>query len=568
MNPYFLLLKSIFTPYMYTLLFGLSFAGLYGQNYELNPTAKDTTNSAILQAIYFQKFHQSKDAIFKEIDSISIKLTKLGYLDNQVLNTQLKDSVFTTQFFLGSNSKSVFIKYDSTLVSTDVLNRLNERYDDSYIYTEIKNVPKLLQKIIAELENQGYSFSQVSLKNIAKTKNGLQADLNIQISAQRTIDHIVVKGYTNFPKSYLKHYLKLKKGTVFNESKISDISSGLASIPFASETRSPEVLFEKDSTSIYIYLQKTKTNRFDGLIGFNSNDQGKLKFNGYLDLYLSNLFNKGESFSMQWKSNSEDRKTFNASLITPFIFRSPFSLGAELNIHKQDSTFLNTKGNFDLYYQFKLNHQILANLKTEVSNEITNNNLPVEDFKTVFYGTSYIYRKPDLIRPFQNKSYVQITGLWGNRTTISDNTKQAQSKYQLTASYIWTLNKNNSFFFKNQSALFLSDNYYLNELYRIGGISTIRGFKEESIYSSSYSIVNFEYRYHINLKFKLYSISDVGYIQNNSIDDDSTIYGFGLGYSYGTKNGLIDISYALGKQNNLPIEFKNATFHIKYLKVF
>ena len=560
-------MKSTFTPYIYTLLFGLSFAGLYGQNYELKLTAKDTANTAILQVISFQKFHPTNDGVFKEIDSISLKLSKLGYIDHQVLNTQLKDSVYTTQFLLSSNSESITIKYNTTLPS-HLLNQLNEIYDDSYIYTEIKNVPILLNNIIAELENQGYSFSQVSLKNITKTKDGLQADLNIQKSTQRKIDHIIVKGYTDFPKSYLNHYLKLKKGTVFNESKISDISNGLASIPFASETRSPEVLFEKDSTSIYLYLQKTKTNRFDGLIGFTSDDQGKLKFNGYLDLYLSNLFNKGESFSMQWKSNSEDRKTFNISLVTPFIFNSPFSLGAELNIHKQDSTFLNTKGNFDLYYQFKSNHQIIANLNTETSNEITDNNLPVQDFKSVFYGTSYIYRKPDPIRPFQNKSYVHITGLWGNRTTVLDNTKQAQSKYQLTASYIWTLNKNNSFFFKNQSALFLSDTYYLNELYRIGGISTIRGFKEESIYSSSYSIVNFEYRYHMNQTSKIYSISDFGYIQNKMINDDTTIYGFGLGYSYGTKNGLIDISYALGKQNNVPIEFKNATFHIKYLKVF
>lgn len=561
-------MKSIFTPYIYTLFFGLSFIGLYGQKFELKVTAKDTVNTEILQAISFHEFHKTKDSIFAEIASISLKLSKLGFIDNQILNTQLKDSIYNTLFFLGANSKSISIKYDATLIPEIILNQLNETYDDSYIYTELKNVPKLLNNIIAELDNQGYSFSRVSLKNITKTAEKLQAELNIQISTQRTIDHIIVKGYTDFPKSYLNHYLKLKKGVVFNESKISDLSNGIASIPFASETRSPEVLFEKDSTSIYLYLQKTKINRFDGLIGFASNDQGKIKFNGYLDLYLSNLFNKGESFSMQWKSNSEDRKTFNVSLITPFIFNSPFSFGASLNIHKQDSTFLNTKGNFDLYYLLKSNHQILANLRTETSNEISDNNLSVEDFKTIFYGTSYIYRKPDPIRPFQDKAHVHITGLWGNRATISDKVSQAQSKYQLTASYIWTLNKNNSFFFKNQSALLLSDNYYLNELYRIGGISTIRGFKEETIYSSGYSIANFEYRYHINLTSKFYSITDVGYIQNKMIDTYSTIYGFGLGYSYGTKNGLIDISYALGKQNNIPIEFKNATFHIKYIKVF
>ena len=83
-----------------------------------------------------------------------------------------------------------------------------------------------------------------------------------------------------------------------------DIPPWLFKIPLHS-IKFPEILFEQDSTTVYLYLQKTKTNKFDGLIGFNTNDQGKLKFNGYIDLYLNNLLNKGESLSINWKSNSE-----------------------------------------------------------------------------------------------------------------------------------------------------------------------------------------------------------------------------------------------------------------------
>ncbi len=60
-----------------------------------------------------------------------------------------------------------------------------------------------------------------------------------------------------------------------------------------------------------------------------------------------NNLNAGEEFTLYWKSDGKNQKTFNIGIELPYIFKSPFGLKANLNIFKQDSTFQNTKTAID-----------------------------------------------------------------------------------------------------------------------------------------------------------------------------------------------------------------------------
>ena len=50
--------------------------------------------------------------------------------------------------------------------------------------------------------------------------------------------------------------------------------------------------------------------------------------------------------------------------------------------------------------------------------------------------------------------------------------------------YIFNLNYKNSIYLKNSTQLLNSENYLTNELFRFGGINSIRGFNENSIDAS------------------------------------------------------------------------------------
>ena len=57
-----------------------------------------------------------------------------------------------------------------------------------------------------------------------------------------------------------------------------------------------------------MYLEKRKSNTFDGFIGFNNNENKKITFNGYLDVTLKNTLQVGEQFSLYWKTDGNQQR--------------------------------------------------------------------------------------------------------------------------------------------------------------------------------------------------------------------------------------------------------------------
>jgi translocation and assembly module TamA len=540
------------------------------QELELKIVPKDSLNNLVLKSIDYTQIHLTEKSLISEIDSVSFQLQKRGYLNNHLEEFKQNDSIYTAHYIIGDKTDLLKVYYDTGIIPKDIIRSRVTTINEEYFTTTIDQVSLILNEIVNYLESNGNTFVEVSLKNLITVEVGFEAKLSINNLKNRSIDNIVVKGYSKFPKSFIKHYLNLQKGTIFNSNKITQISDAINSLEFVSEIKPPEILFTKDSTSIYLYLQKNKSNVFDGLIGFSTNEKGKLEFNGHFDLALNNAFNGGESIAVKWKSNGEDQKLFSLKLETPFIFNSNITPEMSFDIYKQDTTFLNTKASIDLKYILNPQTIVAAKYQSENSNDLTttDSQSSIREFKNNFYGVSFEKNIFGTKRDYQNKFFFRLDAIWGNRTLISESLKTDQSKYELTTYYNWSLNQKNSIFIQNHSALLISDELFTNELFRIGGTNSIRGFNEQSIFTSSHTILNLEYRYHLYNSSYLFSITDFAYINNDLLNNDTQLYSFGIGYEYKLKNGVINLSYALGKEADIPIDIDNSRFHIKFFQFF
>jgi outer membrane translocation and assembly module TamA len=77
-----------------------------------------------------------------------------------------------------------------------------------------------------------------------------------------------------------------------------------------------------------------------------------------------------------------------------------------------------------------------------------------------------------------------------------------------------------------------------------------------------------EYRYLIGVNSNFFVFSDVGY-SNNSIRKQSNGYlGAGGGLSFETKGGIFNISYAVGKRDDLNFDIKQSKIHFGYVSIF
>ncbi len=550
-----LLFHSIFSTY------------IYGQDLNLIIKGESQKETSLIDSLGYKQIFDNYLALEQEVYQLHNVLQKDGYIESKLLGlTKKNDTLFEAQFSLRKKYDTIYIYYNNELVKKSQLKNLSTSITDTYFTIPISNTETVLNQINQNISKQGLPFTTLTLSKIKKKDDhNLEAHLIIDPNQKRSIDTIVIKGYDKFPESFLKHFLKLKKNEHLNITDITKKTELINSIPFANQNRSPEILFTKDSSTVYLYLKKNQTNSFDGFLGFGTNETtNKLEFDGYLNLNLINNLNYGESINLKYKSDENDQKTFNIETRLPYIFKSPIGLDLSLNIFKKDSSFTTTDQSAKLFYQINNKHIINAGVLSIKSNNLLTNESQqplVKDFATTYYNIGYEYldrQTDDQLFPI-NFLFNSSLG-FGFRK--KDNQKQNQTTFNIGASKIFNLNTNNSIFINTQSQGTFSDTFLNNELHRFGGITNIRGFEENSIFASLYGILSTEYRYRISPSLYIHSITDVAYFENDINDIKEKLFGFGFGFGILTKAGLLKFNYANGKSEDQKLKLSNSKIHL------
>ena len=440
------------------------------------------------------------------------------------------------------------------------------------------DVESFLNSTLQKLEQNGFAFAKLKLTNIKRKNNSLYAELQYESGQQRQLNAIVVKfaesnKKNSFPEGHLKQINRKYHNSTFNLDVVQKIHDDFDKFRFVNQIKNPEILFTKDTTKVYVYLEKRKSNTFDGFVGFTNNENDKLVFNGYLDLTLENTLKVGEQFLLNWKSDGNNQKTFKTSIDLPYLFKSPIGLKAQLYIFKQDSIFQNTKTSIDLGYFIDYNTRIYLGYQSTESSDIQNtNNSTISDYKNSFLTSNLEYSKYDYINStFPKKSNLSITLGTGKRTTngleetIGTN---KQTFININAMHNFYLNKKNCININYQNYFLKSDTYIINELYRFGGMYSIRGFAENSLQANFMTAIISEYRYIISQDLFIHSIMDYGYFQDEYSNNKGNLLGLGVGLGLKTKNGLLKISFANGSSEKQNIKFYNTIINLCYNVVF
>ena len=540
------------------------------QNLYLKVTGESVKATSIIDSLgYTSKFPNYK-TLSTEIDTIKSKLILKGYIGTKINSiSKENDSLFKATVYLGNRIKQIRIAFNQTFNKNWTYN-LNTISTDNYLEVSIENLETTLEQLNKNIAEQGDPFSKLQLVNIKKLNDSIiSADLKITTNTKRRIDKIVLKGYEKLPKSYVKRFLKLKEGQSFNLEDIKSKTQKLNELRFAKEIRAPEVLFTNDSTTLYLYTEKTKSNNFDGFLGFGTNETtNRLEFDGYLDLRLINNLNFGESLRLFYKSDEIDQQTFNINLNAPYLLGSPIGIDIDLNIFRKDSTFSSTSQQVRLIYQINANHTFRAGVKGVVSSNLLDTSSPLlDDFNSTYLQVGYNYIKPQYYDPlFPVNFWLDINTSFGNRT--NNDIQLSQNAISLEAYKIFNLNNRNSIFIRATGASLISDNYLDNELYRFGGINSIRGFEENSLVGNLFGVFNTEYRYRLSSSIYIHSVVDAAYFENEITDTKTKLFGFGFGLGLLTQAGLFRLNYSSGKTENIPFRLSDSKIHVSLTATF
>lgn len=449
---------------------------------------------------------------------------------------------------------------------------------------------RMMRKIITYYENSGYPFASLKLDSIQNTTPIIEAGLRIQAGNLFHIDSVNVRGTARITPRYLYNYIGIRPGDVYNESVIRQITIRMKELPFLTETRPADVFLLENSTLIRLYLNDKKASSFNGIVGFlpNNDGTGKLLLTGEANLKLKNSLGRGELIDAEWRRLQQATQSLNIKLGWPFLFDTRIGVEAAFGLYKRDTSFINLQQNLGVQYLMRGTDYLKVFYENKTSSLLSTKALiniielpDYADIRSNLYGLELSFTRLDYrLNP---RKGIRLLARFGTGTrNIDKNPALNESLYdKLTLRSIqYNGHIDADFFFpiRNRSTMNLGilasaingSNVFENELFRIGGNNTLRGFNEESIFASTFSIVNVEYRYLLEENSFLFAFFNGAYYENKAVNRNivDCPFGFGTGISFETKAGIFSISYALGKQFDNPVEFRSAKVHFGITSLF
>lgn len=557
--------------------------------FELNDTSNISLFNEELNSFDLSKKYTDTLLLKEDIGQFVEKIRSHGFLAASCDSIITKEESILIYFFLGerylwANVNPVNID-ESFLSGTGIKNKKKKSIPFNYV-----KISSWMETILKNCENNGYPFANVRLTNVQQVNNEYAADLELNKNKLVRIDSIIIKGNATIAPVYIYNYIDIKEGSIYDESKLIRISTRLKELAFVTELKPNQLLFTENITKLYIYLDNKKASQFDGVIGFlpDENNEGKLNLTGEVHLKLQNSLQRGEVIEFNWKQLPNKTQDLKIHLLYPFLLNTPFGIDGNLSIYRRDSTYTDVIKNLGIQYSISGNNYLKAFINDKQSDLQSSKGLEnitvlpdYADISILSYGATFHFEKLDY-RLNPKKGYaVEFTGSTGNRkikknTDINpiayDSLKLQSVTYEgaISADFYLSLGGKSVLNLGTKSGIVYNDRLFTNELFRIGGLKSLRGFDEESIYASTFSIGKIEYRFLLEQNSFLFAFINGAYYENKSRNFNlkDTPFGFGAGMNFETRIGIMSISYALGKQFSNPVYFRNAKIHFGIVNYF
>jgi hypothetical protein len=506
-------------------------------------------------------------------------------IKNEILISHLKDGYFTafidsTRVF--NSNMDVFLSKGEIIYSNeisitypkDIDLKLRQNFETKNKYFNPISFKTKINNWVNLMNNNGFPFAEINFENTAIDQNNFQIKCLLKSGPLVKIDTLITPELSKKEWNLISKASNLKIGNPFNLSQINDISKNLKNTGYVKELKAAAYEFINDLAHIYIYAEPVSKNSLNGLIGVQPDNEGNIQFTGNVALNLLNSLKFGETVNINW------RRMFNASqnLITeinlPYILNSEFGLIGGFDMIKKDTSFFNLKGGFELNYKVKNNFS--AGILLTLNNSTNLLGIEYSSTSTNSFGFTFKFNQLDRINnPTKGLSVVSdLSYGWKesfNTDSINNNiyrTPNFSANLKLV-SYT-RLKKKATIKLGVTAATIQNEILFENEFARIGGYKTIRGFDEETIYTSSFLLSNIELRYLFDENSNIFLFSDFALTESKTalLTKEQLYNSIGFGSNIAMNNGVLTIIYGLGRKMEDKFLLRTGKIHLGFTSFF
>ncbi len=589
---------------LFALLFGLALS-VDGQEKSYFSNWEWSDETMVSEKVSF-KGQGDSVAIMEWISEVQVDYFDRGYIEFSVDSIRFSEDSVHIQAFLGKKYSIEKITFNEEAL--DFRGKRKRKAGGAF---NERSLTGLKNDLLKNASREGYPFAEVDFE--IEDLEGARVNLGVNLKKNTLIylNKVVLNEESPVSPGFVKSYLGIKKDGVFDSEIIEGAYRALDELPYLNVSPKSSVYFEDNQGVLDLFIDERNASSFDVLLGLLpqtdlSTGIQTFTLTGNMNIEMYNQLKRGEFFAIHYRSPGNTSQELKVNAIYPYILNLPFGIESEFELFRRDSSFSDLKFSMALSYLFRGVNNLRVYYESNASNILTINENQLINSGMLPTNLDFVFRQygigvhlEDLDYRFNPRSGWVVDGKVGigNRRIIRnpiildieaegfdagalyDEMPESILKLnaELELSGYFPIGRVSTFLLRNRTGIQLADvfntlgqdNLLLqNELFRVGGIYTLRGFDEDVYFSDKFNITTGEFRLITGRNSNLFAFGDYALLTTASGVGTVQAYGFGAGINAETKVGIFSISYGLGGTREAGPDFRNGKIHFGYLALF
>ncbi len=472
---------------------------------------------------------------------------------------------------------SLQLEGNRALTQDDLEAGLSSKVDERFRQVFLERDIQLMLNRCAE---RGFPLATISVKDIvlSSVKGESRADVVLAVAEGKaaSISEIKVEGNKVTRQSVIIRETRLDPDALFTPDLRTRIHARIQRMQLFSSVEQPELYIRPDGNfGVLLRVSEGNPNRFDGIVGYvpSTSSSGSGYFTGLADVQFRNLFGTGRKFSARWFRENQSTQEIGIRYVEPWIAALPLNGEAGFYQRKQDSSYVQRQ--YDLHLELMSAEELrfgVSIVYAGVVPTLGSAGKATDESRTTSVGGFLTYdSRDDAMTPtagiFCRTNFE--TGM-KTRTAGSSSTSNSMQRLTMDAEYSLPVFQRQVFNTGLHLREFRSGGIDASDLFRLGGASTVRGYREGQFLASRAAWMSVEYRLHVAPRSFLFSFIDAAYLVSPDLassgipESEFTKFGYGVGMRLNTALGNLGVSIGFGQGDT----FSTAKLHLRVVNEF
>lgn len=430
----------------------------------------------------------------------------------------------------------------------DLVQRLDARPGQRF---DARALGRDLERLLAGWGRAGHLFARFRLQ--PRRAAGERVDLVVFVDEGPVVilGEVRARGNETTAPAVLQRAAGLRPGQPIDMRDIEEAGDRLRRLGYFAEVRGPVLVraAAPDTLDAEFVVVETPTHSISGVLGYVPAGEGqKSRLTGFLELALHNIFGSGRELDLSWARMNSEEFTLDVQWHEPWVFGTSASAQLFFQQVVQDSTYLEDAFGGNISYPIARGTEgSLRFARTRVIPGRRGDGLSPAESRTRSVGVGLRRDGRDHRWNPRRGTLVKSTLDAGRRdaSTLLRATTQAALHLPGWGRQSWALGTRLWALEPGPGEIQLPD------LFRVGGVGSLRGYRQDELRVLRGGLVSIEMRLHTAATSRVGIFVDAAHLNRAEAAEVGTefvwktLLGYGFGVRIGSRAGLVAIDYGI-----------------------